>query len=394
MVLEIGQFRMINSSFGKSFGDHLLKETAERIMTAVGKGCTAARLAGAEFAILLDGIECGAKVEEIAKRVLATVNAGFRLLGNTLNISSIVGISMYPRDGNEGQLLLERAEVAMYSAKDTPGSTHQFFTEEMNRRLVDRLRLENGLRLALERNELYLVYQPQVDIRTWDISGLEALIRWRHPELGVVPPAEFIGIAESSGLIVSIGEWVLRTACAQARKWQESGLRPVPVAVNVSAVQFCQEGFCELIRRVLEETGLDPSYLELELTERVLLSNADLMLILVQELHEMGIRLAIDDFGTGYSSLSYLRQFKVDRLKIDRSFVQDISVNADDAAITTAIINMARALHLEVLAEGVETVDQLGFLQALNCFSMQGYYFSKPVEVHEIGANLKKRYAQ
>jgi EAL domain-containing protein (putative c-di-GMP-specific phosphodiesterase class I) len=243
--------------------------------------------------------------------------------------------------------------------------------------------------LALERSELYLVYQPQVDIRTGDVSGLEALLRWNHPEMGLVPPNKFIGVAESSGLIVPIGEWVLRTACAQARKWQDAGLPAVPVAVNVSAIQMRQQGFCELIRRVLADTGLRPEFLELELTEGLLLANRDVVSTLIQELREMGVKLTIDDFGTGYSSLGYLRQFKVNRLKIDRSFVRDIPVNADDAAITTAIINMARALNLDVLAEGVETAEQLDFLRAQNCYSIQGYYFSKPVAVEQIVEHMQ-----
>jgi EAL domain-containing protein (putative c-di-GMP-specific phosphodiesterase class I) len=289
-------------------------------------------------------------------------------------------------------MLLERADVAMYSAKEMGANFLQFFTEKMNDQIRERLRLENGLRMALERNELFLVYQAQVDIRTGDVSGLEALLRWNHPEKGLVPPAEFIGIAESSGLIVPIGEWVLRTACAQARQWQDAGLRAVPVAVNVSAIQFRQQGFCDLVRRVLTETSLDAKYLELELTEGLLLTNVDVMEIVIDELREMGVMITIDDFGTGYSSLGYLRQFKVNRLKIDRSFVREVSFNADDAAITTAIINMAKALNLDVLAEGVENVEQLDFLRAQNCFSIQGYYFSRPVTVEQIVGQLQNSF--
>jgi EAL domain-containing protein (putative c-di-GMP-specific phosphodiesterase class I) len=285
--------------------------------------------------------------------------------------------------------VLERAEVALETAKEHGPNQIQFFSAEIDRQHRERLRMENGLRLALERSELYLVYQPQVDIRTGDVSGLEALLRWNHPEMGLVPPNKFIGVAESSGLIVPIGEWVLRTACAQARKWQDAGLPAVPVAVNVSAIQMRQQGFCELIRRVLADTGLRPEFLELELTEGLLLANRDVVSTLIQELREMGVKLTIDDFGTGYSSLGYLRQFKVNRLKIDRSFVRDIPVNADDAAITTAIINMARALNLDVLAEGVETAEQLDFLRAQNCYSIQGYYFSKPVAVEQIVEHMQ-----
>lgn len=394
LLLELDRFKMLNDSLGTQFGDGLLKEVAERIRTAVGDEATVARLGGAEFAIILQDVKASREVEQLAADVVAEVAGTFSLLGHSLNISCTVGISIFPVHGRDGQMLVERADVAMVWARESGTNSFQLFTEEMNNRVRERLRLENDLRLALDRNELYLVYQPQVDIRTGDVSGLEALLRWRHPSMGVVPPGEFISIAESSGLIVPIGEWVLRTACSQAKKWQEAGLRPVPIAVNVSAIQFRQQGFCELVRCVLEETKLDPKYLELELTEGLLLTNLDVMLKLVRELREMGVKLAIDDFGTGYSSLGYLRQFKVNRLKIDRSFVSDVSVNADDAAITTAIIKMAKALNLEVLAEGVENVEQLDFLRAQNCYEIQGYYFSKPVAVEQIADQLRGRFLQ
>ncbi len=392
LLLELDRFKMLNDSLGKEFGDGLLKEVAERIRTAVGEEATVARLGGAEFGIILPDVKAAREVEQFAAEVVAGVAGKFSLLGHSLNISCTMGISIYPIHGRDGQMLLERADVAMVSARETGTNGFQLFTEEMNNGIRERLRLENDLRLALDRDELYLVYQPQVDIRTGDVSGLEALLRWRHPAMGIVPPGEFIGIAESSGLIVPIGEWVLRTACTQAKKWQQDGLRPVPIAVNVSAIQFRQQGFCELVRCILEQTGLDPKYLELELTEGLLLTNLDVMLILVKELRAMGVKLAIDDFGTGYSSLGYLRQFKVNRLKIDRSFVSDVSVNADDAAITSAIINMAKALNLEVLAEGVENVEQLDFLRGQNCYEIQGYYFSKPVAVEQIAAQLQGRF--
>jgi EAL domain-containing protein (putative c-di-GMP-specific phosphodiesterase class I) len=259
----------------------------------------------------------------------------------------------------------------------------------MNVQIMEQLTLANGLQMALARSELFLVYQPQVNSQTGRITGLEALLRWQHPQLGLVPPAQFIGVAERSGLIVPIGEWVLRTACAQAKGWQDAGLVAVPVAVNVSAIQFRQQGFPEVIRGILEETGLEPKYLELELTESLLLTNADVMFSILQELRDMEVKLAIDDFGTGYSSLSYLRQFQVNRLKIDRSFVRDVAINPDDAAIATAIINMAKALNLEVLAEGVENEEQLGFFRAQHCYEVQGFYFSKPVDVSQAAGQLR-----
>ena len=254
---------------------------------------------------------------------------------------------------------------------------------------MERLTLENSLRFALEKEELFLMYQPQMDIATGKITGFEALLRWQHPDLGLVPPDKFIPIAESSGLIRAIGEWVLRTACGQARRWQEEGLPAISVAVNVSAVQFRHEDFCDLIRRVLRETGLAPQFLELELTESLLLADADMTLSVVQELKSMGLTLAIDDFGTGYSSFSYLKQFRVSKLKIDRSFIRDVALNADDAAITAAIISMAKSLRLKVIAEGVEDEAQMSFLRAHHCDEIQGYYFSKPLAVDKVADKLR-----
>jgi EAL domain-containing protein (putative c-di-GMP-specific phosphodiesterase class I) len=259
----------------------------------------------------------------------------------------------------------------------------------MNAQAVERLTLENSLRLALDKKELFLVYQPQMDMVTGKIIGLEVLLRWQQPQLGLVPPDKFIRIAENSGQIVRIGEWVLRTACSQSRKWQDEGLPAVTVAVNVSAVQFRQEDFCELIRRVLRETGLAPEYLELELTESLLLSSADVTFSVLQKLKAMGLKLAIDDFGTGYSSFSYLRQFRVTKLKIDRSFVRDVAVNSDDAAITTAIISMGKSLNLKVIAEGVENEAQMTFLRAHHCDEIQGYYFSRPLAVDKVADKLR-----
>jgi EAL domain-containing protein (putative c-di-GMP-specific phosphodiesterase class I) len=284
---------------------------------------------------------------------------------------------------------LQNADVALLAAKEDGQRNVRLFADDLNAQLIEQLKIESDLRAAIDRNELFLLYQPQVNIRTSKITGVEALLRWQHPQFGLVPPNKFIGVAEASGLIVPIGQWVLRTACLQAKQWQDEGLLAVPVAVNVSAVQFRQKGFAEMIREVLEETGLDAHYLELELTESLLLNNADVMFSILEELRTMGVKLAIDDFGTGYSSLSYLRQFQVNRLKIDRSFVRDVAVNRDDAAITTAIIGMAKALNLEVLAEGVENEAQLTFLRAQHCNEIQGFYFSKPVAVSKIAELLR-----
>jgi len=278
----------------------------------------------------------------------------------------------------------------MYCAKEYGRNNFQFFAEKMNSEAKKRLSLEHGLRKVLERDELFLAYQPQMDVTTGRIIGLEALLRWQHPKLGVVPPGEFIRIAENSGLILPIGEWVLRTACTQLRKWHEVGLLAIPVAVNVSAVQFRHEHFRELVKKVLREAGLSAEYLELELTESVLLSGADVTLPVLQDLKAMGVRLAIDDFGTGYSSLSYLRQLPVSKLKIDRSFIQDVALNPDDAAITAAIISMAKSLNLKVIAEGVEDEAQMSFLRQHRCDEIQGYYFSKPLTVDEAAEKLRR----
>jgi diguanylate cyclase (GGDEF)-like protein/PAS domain S-box-containing protein len=388
LILELGRFKIINDSFGQVFGDRLLQEIAERITSSAGDKVVVSRLGGGEFALVLGDVLDAADAKAVAQRVMAAMSTDFSILGHSLSISFNVGISIFPENGRDGGELLQNADVALFSAKEDGPNSSRVFTEEMNFKITEHLRLENGLRLAVDRNELFLLYQPQVNVRTRTITGLEALLRWQHPQLGLVPPTTFIGVAESSGLIVPIGEWVLRTACSQAKKWQDAGLPAVPVAVNVSAVQFRQQGFAELIRSVLRDTGLDPKYLELELTESLLLTNADVMFSILQELRDMGVKLAIDDFGTGFSSLSYLRQFRVNRLKIDRSFVRDVAVNRDDAAITTAIINMAKALNLEVLAEGVETEAQLSFLQDQHCYEIQGFYFSQPVAVGKIAEQL------
>jgi len=382
LLLEVSRFHWIDDSYGKAVVDGVLEEIAERIRRAVDESVTVARLEGAKFAILLEDVPVR-KTKQIAREVIAALSTQFTYLGHSFNLSPVMGVSLFPGDGRDEHALTTRADLAMYSARESGREQVQFFSEEMEYRFRERARIETSLMLALERHEFSLVYQPQVDIRTGGISGLEALLRWQHPELGPVPPSEFIGVAESCGLIVFIGEWVLRTACLQARKWQDAGLPAVPVAVNVSPVQLRHQGFCDLVRRVLEEARLDAKYLELELTEGNLLKDAEVIL-LFQELREIGVKLAIDDFGTGYSSFSYLRQFKVNRLKIDGSFVREVPENADDVAITTAILNMARALDLDVLAEGVENARQLDFLRMQNCHGAQGFYISNPVTAEQI----------
>src|SRR5271169_230329 len=389
LFLDLDRFKIINDSLGHSVGDLLLQDVAERLKKWAREQDTVARLGGDEFLIALTRIKEAADAAIAAERLVKAMTAEFVVQGNSFSISCSLGISIFPEHGADGETLIKNADAAMYCAKDKGRNNFQFFTKEMNAQVVERLILENSLRQALDKKELFLVYQPQMDIATGKIVGLEALLRWQHPELGLVPPDKFIRIAENSGLIMPIGEWVLRTACSQVWKWQDEGLLAVPVAVNVSAVQFRQEGFCELISRVLRETGLSSRYLELELTESLLLSNADVMFSVLQELQALGVKLAIDDFGTGYSSLSYLKQFPVNKLKIDRSFIRDVAVNPDDAAITAAITGMAKGLSLKVIAEGVENEAQMSFLRAHQCDEIQGYYFSKPLTIDKVAHKLR-----
>jgi diguanylate cyclase (GGDEF)-like protein/PAS domain S-box-containing protein len=394
LFLDLDGFKIINDSLGHSVGDLLLQEVADRLRKWGREQDTVARLGGDEFLITLTQVRDLSDVAVAAERLMDVMATAFVVQGHSLNVSCSVGVSIFPEHGTDCETLIKNADAAMYGAKDRGRNNFRFFEEDMNVHAMERLSLERSLRFALEREEMFLVYQPQMDVATGRIIGLEALLRWQHPELGLVPPDKFIRIAENSGLIVSIGEWVLRTACRQARKWQDEGLPAVSVAVNVSAVQFRQQGFCALISRVLQETGLAPQYLELELTESLLLANADVTLSVLKELKSMGLTLAIDDFGTGYSSFSYLRQFQVSKIKIDRLFIRDVTVNPDDAAIATAIISMAKGLKLRVIAEGVENEAQMSFLRSHQCDEIQGYYFSKPLAVDAVAGKLRGTVAQ
>ena len=394
LLIEFDSFKAIKDSLGARLGDRLLQEIAERLRAGVGDKGIVANLGGAEFGVIFRDFCHPGNVAAAAEKILARLSAEYSLLGHKLNVYCSAGISIFPQNGEDYETLLKKADVAKNCAREIGPNNLRLFTEEMNVRILGRMRLEGGLRQALARNELYLEYQPQVDIRSGNIAGLEALLRWNSPLLGLVPPSRFIEIAESSSLIVPIGEWVLRTACAQAQDWQNRGLRAVPVAVNVSPVQFRQRGFCEVVRKALRDTGLQPKFLELELTESLLMTNSDLTGSTMAELRAMGVMMAIDDFGTGYSSLNYLRQFKVNRIKIARSFIKDVSTDPDDAAITIAIIKMARAMNLDVLAEGVETEDQLLFLRAQNCQTIQGFYFSRPLAEKQVEGHLQTGFSQ
>ncbi len=379
LFLDLDRFKTINDSLGHAVGDLVLQEAAERLTKWVREQDTLARLGGDEFVLILTDVEDAANAAVAADRFMQAISTEFLVQGHSLSMGCSIGISMFPDDGMDLETLVKNADAAMYCAKDNGRNNFQFFTSEMNARAVERLKLENSLRVALQRKEFFLEYQPQLDIATGTIIGAEALLRWRHPELGLIPPAKFIPIAENNGTIIPIGEWALRTACIQARQWHEQGIGPLPVAVNVSTVQFRQDRFLQVVRNVLEETGLPPQFLELELTESLLLSTAEVTISMMEQLKDMGVRLSIDDFGTGYSNLSYLRHLPVYKLKIDRSFVQAMTVDADDAAITDTIIKMAKTLNLKVIAEGVETEQQMQFLRSHDCDEIQGYHFSRPL---------------
>jgi diguanylate cyclase (GGDEF)-like protein/PAS domain S-box-containing protein len=389
LFFDLDRFKDVNDSLGRPVGDLLLQEVAERLKTWAREQDTVARVGGDEFLIVLTRLKDLTDVTLAAKRLMDAMTHEFVVQGHPLSVSYSLGICLFPEHGADSEALIKHADAAMCCAKGKGQNNFRFFTEDMNAQAVERLTLEGSLRLALDKKEFFLMYQPQLDIATGRIIGLEALLRWQHPELGLVPPDKFIRIAENCGLIVPIGEWVLRTACSQARKWQDEGLPAVSVAVNVSAIQFRQEDFCELIRRLLQETGLAPQYLELELTESLLLVNADVTLSVLQELKAMGLTLAIDDFGTGYSNFGCLKQFRVSKLKIDRLFIHDVATNPDDAAITTAIIAMAKSLHLKVIAEGVENEEQMSFLRKHHCDEIQGYYFSRPLAVDKVADKLR-----
>ena len=381
--LDLDRFKAINDTLGHSIGDLLLQSVAERLKGCMRKSDTVARLGGDEFIAVIPDLHDGTDAATIAQKILDVMSKHFVIRDVELHITASIGISLFPDDGTANEELISNADVAMYRAKENGRNNYQFFAPEMNNRSYERLTLENKLRRALERQEFVLYYQPQVNAETGGIIGAEALVRWRHPELGLVAPGMFIPIAEESNLIVAIGEWVLREACRQNRAWQDEGLSAITVAVNLSAMQFNQRNLTKMIAGVLEETGLDSHWLELEITESGIMRNCEAAVTTLFSLKQMGLKLSIDDFGTGYSSLSYLKKFPIDKLKIDQSFVRDITTNKDDAAIVGAIIGMAKGLNLRVVAEGVETSDHLCFLHSSGCFEMQGYYFSKPVPANE-----------
>jgi len=389
VFLDLDHFKYINDSLGHGVGDKLLQAVAERLLTRVRASDTVSRLGGDEFVILLSEIAHPEDAATCATNILLSLNAPHSIGGRDVDIDGSIGISIYPDDGQDPETLNKNADTAMYHAKENGRNNFQFFKADMNRKSVERQSLEGSLRQALRRKEFVLHYQPKVNLDTGEITGVEALIRWQQPDRGLIPPSEFIPIAEDCGLIIQIGRWVLREACMQAREWLDLGLPFRRISVNVSAAEFRAKTFLAGIHATLRETGFEARCLDLELTEGVLMEDAEATVAVLQELKAMGIHLAVDDFGTGYSSLSYLRRFPIDVLKIDKSFVHQISGNADDSAIVSAILDMGKNLKQRVIAEGIETEEQLAFLRTHHCAEGQGYLFSRPVAPAELAHLLQ-----
>lgn len=388
LFFDLDRFKLINDSLSHTAGDELLRAVASRLQTMLRAEDTLARLGGDEFVIILPNFSKEEHVISKARQLLNIFQQPFKVENRDVTVSASIGISLFPKDGETGDVLFRNADTAMYRAKERGGHHFQFYTAEMNTESLAKLDQEMQLRQALAKDELFLCYQPEFDLRDGKLVAVEALIRWRHPQKGVLLPMDFIPLAEETGLIVPIGEWALRTACAQNKAWQDMGLPPIRVAVNVTIQQFKHQNIVDMVRNVLNDTKLKPECLELELTENVIVSNVEIVTI-VTELKKLGIMIAIDDFGTGYSSLSYLKKIPLDRLKIDSSFIQHIQSATDDEVIIRAVIAMAKNLDLEVLAEGVETQNQLNFLKKYECGDVQGFYFSKPLVALELEDLLK-----
>jgi diguanylate cyclase (GGDEF)-like protein/PAS domain S-box-containing protein len=389
LFLDLDGFKHINDSLGHAIGDRLLQSVAKRLLAAVRTSDTVSRLGGDEFVILLSEVAHAGGAGVKAGKILSALSAPFEIEQNTLRVTASIGVSTYPEDGQSAELLMRNADLAMYQAKEKGRSNYQFFEKGMNVRAVERQSIEGDLRCALEQDEFVVHYQPKIHLKTGAITGVEALVRWQHPKRGLVGPLQFISIAEDCGLMLPIGKWVLRESCRQAKAWQDAGLPPIEMAVNVSSVEFRNDEFLESICTILKETGLAPSCLELELTESVLMQHAEFSVPVLQKLKAMGVRLAIDDFGTGYSSLSYLRQFPIDTLKVDQSFIHEINAETDEATIISAVINMGCRMKHRVIAEGVETAEQLAFLRAHGCDEGQGYYFARPMPALETAKLLE-----
>ncbi len=389
LFIDLDRFKNINDTLGHDIGDNMLMQLAGRLSKCLRQDDTVARLGGDEFAVLLNDIDSEQDVSKLAKLILHDLEQPFEAGKRELFITASIGISLFPNDGGEAVTLLKNSDMAMYKAKDLGKNNYQFYSADMGARALQHLTMENSLRRALEREEFLLFYQPQVNTETGEVTGVEALIRWQHPELGLVPPNDFIPLLEETGLIIPVGYWVIVTACRQLQVWHEAGFPELAMSVNISGRQFHARDFIDNIKSFIRENKMPVGMMEMEITESILMENQQSTIAALDALEKMGFKIAIDDFGTGYSSLSYLRRFRVDTLKIDRSFVRDVTDNPDDAAITSAIVAMAQSLKLKVVAEGVETPQQLAFLQAHNCQYVQGYLFSRPLPADELLAFLE-----
>ena len=392
LFIDLNRFKLINDTLGRRIGDALLKEAAARFRMVLRDQDLVARLGGDEFAVGLFDIGQHYEASRVAHKLLAALNEPFMVDGHDLRVGASIGISVYPQDGADAETLLRLADIAMYRAKqggDSDAEHVAFYSRDMNQGMQERMRIESGLRQALGNGQLELHYQPKFSIADSKIIGAEALVRWRHPERGLVPPAEFIPLAEATGLVVQVGEWVLEAACAQAQAWKDAGLPPIRLAVNVSAREFTS-ALPGRVKETLERYGLEPSWLELEITESTLMHNIDRVIGIMDRITALGVTLSLDDFGTGYSSLSYLKRFPIDTLKIDRSFTTGIPTDASDCAIASTIISIAQQLNHKVIAEGVETVEQLAFLKHSGCDEVQGYLFSKPLPAEQFEKALRE----
>jgi diguanylate cyclase (GGDEF)-like protein/PAS domain S-box-containing protein len=393
--IDLDNFKLVNDGLGHGAGDTLLKTVADRMLTCVRATDTVVRLGGDEFVIVLvDQPDSASPITAILENVRATIAEPIVIDGQALHMTCSMGLATFPTDGRDAETLLKNADAAMYQAKANGRDNFQFFTETMNTEVHERLSLQLELRQAIANSEFVIHYQPQVDLRSGRICAVEALVRWRHPTLGLLPPNRFISLAEESGLIVQLGDWVLRTACRQNKAWQDAGFGPIRVCVNVSARQFKEKNWIDRVKGGLSESGLAPSYLELELTESMIMQDIEQAIATMRALQAIGVQFAIDDFGTGYSSLSALKSFPVARLKIDRSFVQDLPDNENDRGIATAVISLGQKLNMKVIAEGVETEAQIAFLTENRCDEIQGFQFSKPVESKAIEVMLRRQAGQ
>ena len=388
LFLDLDRFKKVNDTLGHTAGDRLLQEAARRLTSCVRETDTVARLGGDEFTVILPDLYNPHKTERVARKILECLVEPFVIDGAEMLVTGSIGITVFPDDGEDAETLLKNADTAMYKGKEGGRNTFRFFTAKMNAEALEYLEMENALRHAIERKEFVLHYQPIIDLKTGRVTSAEALLRWNHPERGLVAPNEFVSLAEETGMIVPIGEWVLRTACEQMNVWRNVGLSSVHLSVNVSARQSRDAAFKDMIKGVLKETGADPKSITLEITESLFMEYEDDALTILHELRDMGINLSLDDFGTGYSSLGYLKRFPVNILKIDRSFVVDIGKDTESQGLVEAIIAMARSQNMKVIAEGAETEEQVAFLRSRECDEVQGFYFSQALPAEEFAAYI------